>query len=154
MRAQAKPEKTISILFTRRRKILTDGELPKLYLEGRELKREYTTKYLGITLDHKLSWSDHINGKITKAKQYMGACRTSLGGIWGPKPQFIKWLYTGVIRPALTCGSLVWGHRLTAVQTRKLTSLQRSALMQMGLLRKGTWLRTPCLSISTSRRWQ
>ena len=89
-----------------------DEELPKLRLEGRVLERVYETKYLGITLDHKLTWTPHINNKITQAKGFIGAARSSIGKPWGPKPQYVKWLYTAVARPALTYGCLVWGTNL------------------------------------------
>ena len=57
-------EKTVAVLFTRKRKA------PKHFLtfEGKTLEYSPTVTYLGVVLDAKLTWRHHIGEKIKKAK--------------------------------------------------------------------------------------
>ena len=61
------PEKSIAVVFTRRRKV------PPFHLkiDGKEIKFESQVKYLGVTLDSKLHWTPHVNEKILKSKRYL-----------------------------------------------------------------------------------
>ena len=45
------------------------------------------------------------------------------------------WIWTTVVRPAITYGSYVWATRLTRSQKERLNKVQRLALMQMGNFR-------------------
>jgi ribonuclease HI len=126
--------KTAVIIFTRR-KIDLDS-LPCLQLYNTNLVYSTTTKYLGITLDNKASFKPHIQNKLTEAKIKLLQIRNATGKEWGPKPYMSRWLYTGVIRPAITYGCMVW-----AKETRdktfkeKAQKLQRLALLHMAPFR-------------------
>ena len=53
------PTNTVAVLFSKKRK-------PKqkfLKLGGKFIKNVTQVKYLGVTLDRRLSWRDDINGK-------------------------------------------------------------------------------------------
>jgi hypothetical protein len=65
-------------------------------------------KYLGVLIDTKLSWKPHIEEKIKKAKKSLFAARSTIGKIWGPSPKYAKGAYTGIVRPVLSYGSIVW----------------------------------------------
>ena len=53
------PDKTVAMMFSpKKRKILT-----RLYIEGKKLNTVETTRYLGVIIDNKLSWTPHINKK-------------------------------------------------------------------------------------------
>ena len=57
--------KSVAVVFTRRRK----WDLPgPLMLRGQNLKYVKRVKYLGVTLDEKISWVPHIQQKINNAK--------------------------------------------------------------------------------------
>ena len=43
----------------------------------------------------------------------------------------MRWVYTGIIRPKLTYGALVWAHNITAKQHKKLKQLNRLACMSL-----------------------
>ena len=120
------PSKTIAVLFSKKHK-------PKqrfLKLGGKFIKHENKVKYLGITLDRRLSWREHINDKIS-------TCRTILLNITNKyrhtskaKPILMKWIYTGVIKPKLTYACLVWGNKInTKIITQKLNGLNRLACL-------------------------
>ena len=43
----------------------------------------------------------------------------------------MRWVYTGIIRPKLTYGALVWAHNLSSKQHKKLKQLNRIACMSL-----------------------
>ena len=45
---------------------------PPLIFNGRQVKRVSQHKHLGLTLDSKLTFSDHLNTKISKARKGIG----------------------------------------------------------------------------------
>ena len=45
---------------------------------------------------------------------------------FGPKPSLMKWGYTGLVRPVLTYGAVIWGHSaLLKTNIEKLRKLNR-----------------------------
>ena len=86
-------------------------------------------KYLGITLDNKLSWTPHINDKIAKTKKIMVNINNIIKDHWAPQPRILRWAYTAFARPVLTYGALIWGHRAQSrsIQT-KLRTINRLAV--------------------------
>ena len=101
-------EKTIAVIFTRKNKL---PNIAKLKVYGREIKFSPTVKYLGITLDAKLHFTHHILDKCNKAKQLLMLLKHAVGMYWGPPPIQMRWILTGIIRPMLTYGSLVWAQQ-------------------------------------------
>ena len=50
----------------------------------------------------------------------------------GPKPRLMKWIYTGIIRPRLTYGAMIWSHcTKTKLMTKQLYNLNRTACMMI-----------------------
>jgi hypothetical protein len=67
------------------------------------------------------------------------AIRSVVGKSWGPSPECAKWSWTGVIRPALSYGAIVWSRTASqAWAKRKLQQLQRLALSQISHVRPST----------------
>lgn len=63
---------------------------------------------------------------VKKAKLAHWVCRGGFGKTWGLKAKVVYWLYTVVIRPIITCASLIWLPRTILVSSRnQLGSLQR-----------------------------
>jgi hypothetical protein len=128
-------EKTVVMRFTNKRS--SSYQMSKgLKIYGQEIPVSKTTKYLGVTLDDKLSWKPNIENKIKKAKRTLMAIRSVIGKSWGPSPKCAKWSLTGVIWPALTYGAIVWSR--TASQSwakKKLQRLQRMAPSQIAGVR-------------------
>ena len=52
------------------------AEMPVVYIEGKELKREQYLKYLGITFDRSMCGSEHITRTIIKARKGLVALKT------------------------------------------------------------------------------
>ena len=117
------PEKSVAIIFTRRRK-----QPPfNLKIDGKEIPFQQEVKYLGVTLDSKLHWNSHINDKVSKAKKFLAQVANITQRNWGPKPRLMRWAYLGIVRPMLCYGSMIWGHRAPALAA-KLRRVNRMAL--------------------------
>lgn len=140
------PSKSEIIIFTNKRKF--DGfKNPKLF--GREIQRKHQVKYLGVTLDSRLNWSKHIEGKIAKCIRIFWSCRSAIGRTWGLSPKCIKWLYTAIVRPTLAYGAFIWWQGTKSASARmKLNHLQRVASLGItGALRT-----TPQVALDTLLR--
>ena len=85
---------------------------PKLKVSGQPVEFSNTAKYLGVTLDHNLTWSAHLTNQITKGKRYLFMLKKAVLRNWGPKPKFIKWMIDAIFMKRFTYGILVWGHVL------------------------------------------
>ena len=53
--------------------------MPTVSIEGKELQREGTLKYLGITFDRSLCGSEHVSRTIVKARKGLVALKTMAG---------------------------------------------------------------------------
>ncbi|XP_008212142.1 uncharacterized protein LOC103317131 [Nasonia vitripennis] len=85
--------------------------MEKLQLHKVSLKLVKEIKYLGVTLKNRLNWGKHIKDKCEKAIGTFWAYRRAFGNPWGPEPDKVRWLYDAIIKPRLTHGALVWGHK-------------------------------------------
>ena len=89
-------------MFTWHRK----WELPSsLHLDGKPLKLDKATKFLGVDLDSKLNFNEHVKHIAKKATTSLMQCRKAVGPTWGLAPKSCKWIYEKAI---LSYGSLVW----------------------------------------------
>ena len=130
------PTKTNALLITHKRKI-PEIDL-SLHVGGNPIAFTEHTKCLGVTIDNRLSWNPHINAKIKQAKLYLHQMRSSISRVWGPTPEKMLWIWTAVVRPAISYASYIWSTNLTETQKNKLNKIQRMALMQLGNFRPST----------------
>nr|XP_022911150.1 uncharacterized protein LOC111422156 [Onthophagus taurus] len=133
-RLSVNPKKTELILFTRMRKV-GNPRMPSLADTPLVLSKE--VKYLGITLDNKMTWRAHLDNRVKKAYVAFGQCRRAIGKTWGLSPRNALWIYTAVIRPMLTYGAVVWWSKtLQSTSTTALNKVQRLACLYVtGALR-------------------
>ena len=76
----------------------TDRPHPSLNLNGVELDKVSSYPQLGLVLNEKMNWEDHINSPITKANKKMGL----MWKLSNDLPRFaIENIYTSYIRPQL-----------------------------------------------------
>jgi hypothetical protein len=92
------PHKTAIVPFTTRR--ITEG-LGPLTPHGKQLQMLDKVKYLGVTLNSKLNWNQHLQRTIGKAQPTFAIIRSTCGTKWDLRPNMAHWLYTGVIRPSI-----------------------------------------------------
>ena len=110
-----------------------------LTLYGKILKWTNENKYLGIIFDNQLSFKRHIESRIASAKRKLMMLGNVFRNTWGPHPAAARWAYTGIVRPALVYGSIIWADKAQKENIKaKLSSLQRLALLQIAPVRKST----------------
>ena len=129
-------EKTVGMIFTRRHKY----QMPSnhLTLDGEKIRLVEEATYLGLTFTSKLRWGKHIKNKINAAKGKIFKYKGFMKANWGPPQKSMRWLYTGVIRPGITYGCLIWGKAVMNQFQDELRRVQGLALMMQGLFRKNT----------------
>ncbi|XP_073811046.1 uncharacterized protein [Musca autumnalis] len=131
------PSKTELVLFTNKRKV-KPFTLPTL--DGVALKLSLEAKYLDIILDHQLTWKRNVEERAKRGLIALYSCKNSIGKSWGLKPQVIHWIFTAIVRPILTYGSLVWWNALSKTSLlHKINTVQRAA----SLLITGAMKSTP-----------
>ena len=84
----------------------------KLKISGQDIDFSHEVKYLGVTLDSKMTWDINFNNIVKRCKQYIFTLKKAVYKAWGPKPILIKWIYTAIVRPRLTYCSITWSHTL------------------------------------------
>lgn len=88
------PSKTELVVFTRKRDF-TGFKNPIIF--GTALERSQSVKYLGLTIDSKLNWKEHINYRISKCIKVFWCCKRAIGRNWGLSPTNMLWLHKAVI---------------------------------------------------------
>jgi ribonuclease HI len=120
------PTKTTTVLFTRSRRKVKE---PDLWMEGKKLEYSDEMKYLGVTVQKRMSWANHVNERVRKAGKLMNMVRNVIGQKWGLDPDKTLWTHTAIVRPKVSYASMVWAHGIGAVATKKLEQLQRKVLL-------------------------
>ena len=86
--------------------ILKIGELLAIRFDGHTIKRVRKAKYLGIIIDEKLTWEDHIDYISLKIKRNIGIMRRVRGDI--PKTS-LTLLYKTLVEPYFRYCNTTWG---------------------------------------------
>ena len=75
------------------------------YLNDTKLKQKSEIKYLGVTIDNKLSWKSHILNKKKKGTKVLNMIRRNLH--FAPK-EVKETAYMSTVRPIIEYASTVW----------------------------------------------
>ncbi|GBM93759.1 Putative protein in type-1 retrotransposable element R1DM [Araneus ventricosus] len=86
---------------------------------------------LGIVIDNKLTWSEHINSLHGKMLILTSNFNRILKTDWSVNKNLIKTWYLTTIEKALLYGASVWGGALTKTQIKRLHSIQRIFLLKL-----------------------
>ena len=99
-------------------------KLPSLFISDSEIKRITSIKYLGVLIDERLTWKEHITAienKISKNLGLLCRARRVLDSI------ALKNLYLSFIHSYLNYGNIVWAST-SRTKLKKLASKQKQAL--------------------------
>ena len=117
--------KTKIVMFTWNRK----WSIRPINVDGNIIELSPSAKLLGVTLDSKLNFSEHIDNITVKATKYLMQAKKAVGPTWGLTPKVCKWLYTTVVRPLLSYCVSVWVRALdNKCNAKKLERVQARAL--------------------------
>jgi Reverse transcriptase (RNA-dependent DNA polymerase)/Endonuclease-reverse transcriptase len=118
-------EKTEAVLFTRKRALPT----PKLVIGGFRVPFKGSLKYLGVNLDAKLIFHQHIVSSSAKAAKTGEQLARLMPNVGGPKPARRK-LYSAVVHSILLYGAPVWASCLEVERRRKIpAAVQRKCAL-------------------------
>ena len=98
--------KTEFILTGTTQNILKIGDLLAIRVQGHTIKRVYKAKYLGIVIDDKLTWKDHIDHVSLKIKRNLGIMKRVRNN--DPKESLIAF-YKTMVEPYLRYCNSTWG---------------------------------------------
>ena len=90
------------------------------YLDEYTIQQSQSATYLGVTIDQKLKWSEHISSTVSKANTANAFLKRNLSGCSG---KVKKNRYLSMVRPILEYASIVWSphtqcdiHKIEMVQ--------------------------------------
>lgn len=137
------PNKTNMVLFTNKKK--TDGwNSPTIGNVTIPLQSSF--KYLGVTLDQKLNFKEHIKQKCASTTRTFFQTKQAIAGTWGLSPKIVKWLYITVIRPRISYASIIWWDRCILTQAKAiLQKTQRLATVSI----TGAMKTTPTIALDS-----
>ena len=104
---------------------LTDSLPSNIIFYGTPLEEVTNIKFLGITVDNKLSWKSHIDNVCKIVSRNCGVLNKLKSHI---PTNILFMLYSSLILPYLTYGILIWGNTYQ-------TSLDRLLLLQKKCIR-------------------
>ena len=132
------PGKSEAIIFTRKY-MKTRLSPRRLKLNGKCIDYVDVVRYLGVLLDSKLSFRPHLSNKVEKCTTLLNLLNSSMGRFWGIPPMMAVWAWRGVVRPALTFGSFVWGHILDQKWAQeKVAPVQLRAMRMITMFRRSS----------------
>jgi len=121
------PDKTGLVAFARKRKLQGFFE-PQL--SDFKLSLSGSVKYLGVILDSRLTWKEHVEVKVRKVHNLLWACRRACGMGSGLGPKVVHWLYVTIVLSTISFASLVWWSGCQSASTKnKLSKVQRLACL-------------------------
>ena len=115
------PDKCQCLRFTRKRK--HKRKPPAYKLHNHQISNVQEATYLGVTLQHDLSWDQHIKKIVTKANKSLGFLRRNLK-VKSKKQK--QTAYLSIVRPCLEYSSSVWDPN-TQENIKKIEAVQRRA---------------------------
>ena len=105
----------------------------KLKLNNKTLPIVEHTKFLGVTIDNKLSWTPHINSIISKIsvnKNLLAKARHLL------PPKVKKYIYYAHIHSHLNYANTIWSGHMTSKQITALEKIQKHCIRSINNSKK------------------
>lgn len=110
---------------------------PPNYLNFNHKRFPYrnSVKFLGMHLDKKLTWKEHINSIIKRVEKSMNLIKTFSSQKWGADHNITLHMYKTLIRPIFDYGCVLYGNA-SNTHLKKLDTLHNQSLrMCVGFLR-------------------
>ncbi len=116
--------KTIFMVFSRKRREKQD--YPPISVNNTSIMPSRSCSYLGLILDDRLNWREHLAKKCVSSKRLMFTVNKCCRLTWGLSRDKLIVFYKAIFLPKLLYGCLVWGGALRYAWCNKmLRSAQR-----------------------------
>ena len=125
-------EQAQEVIFSRKKNI---GNHPAVFFNNLPINRKSTQKHLGLLLDEKLKFSEHINEKLKKVTKSINLLRKL--NLTLPRSSLLI-IYKSSIRPHLDCGGIVYDQPNNSSLSEKIESLQYNAALAITGAIKGS----------------
>lgn len=109
MAYRSKPGEILAVYFDVKRHSLPPNHRPPTML-GKSIPWQKSTKYLGVTLDQRLSFEPHVKRVTRNARFYLYRLNSMLGRHSKMSLRNKRTLYKVCIRPVMTYASVVFAH--------------------------------------------
>jgi len=76
-----------------------------LKINSQKLPKSESIKYLGVHLDNKLSWKNHVKHTINKVNQRLRLIKRLAGTTWGSTQETMNTTYQTYVKPLMKYGS-------------------------------------------------
>lgn len=103
-RIQINPSKSKNVVFTLRK-----FSYAPVKLNGTIIPLHQSAKYLGITLDAKLNWSEHISAKKAQSSEKLRSLYWILNKNSPVNLETKRLIYMTIVKPIWTYGLIIWG---------------------------------------------
>ena len=117
--------KTRAIIFSKRN--INVGSLQKLTLFGRDIEFSDRITFLGMILDKKLTWGEHIKNLIEKCNKDLNLMRLVSGTTYGADKKILLTLYKALILSKIDYGAQAYNSASKSLLS-KLDIIQNHAL--------------------------
>ena len=110
-------DKSTAMLVNRRKK--KERKDIKIFLNFKQLKQVNKMKYLGIIMDNKFKFNEHITYAAAKCTKLIYSLSKSAKLTWGLRHNVLRTMYEGAILPLLMYGAPVWEDAMKYDHNRK-----------------------------------
>ena len=131
-------EKTVTIKFEKRKK----GEEPQLTLHGSRVQVRESTRYLGLIIDKRPNWKDHVDHLRAKCTSSANLIKHVSHLSWGADRKTLQRLYTTIVQSKLDYGAQVYGASESNV-LKRLGPIQNACLRAI----TGAFRSSPAVSL-------
>ena len=100
---------------------------PCLWLKGELLKYRKTCKFLGVTFDQKLTFTEHVNDIVNRSKKRLNLLKALRGQTWGASPETLLYSYRTFVRPLMDYSCILFSHSSNTL-LKKLQAVETSAI--------------------------
>lgn len=114
MKLQLAPEKTEAVLLTTKRKV---GHV-QFDIQGTAIRPGKALKQLGVWIDTKLNFNEHLDKTVQKAERTMTALAGLMPNIGGPRASKRRVL-TSVVHSQILYAAPIWGKAMQRKEQRK-----------------------------------
>ncbi|KAG8335431.1 hypothetical protein J6590_108203 [Homalodisca vitripennis] len=113
--------------------VLLKGKMvrrPVIEVEGRRIKTDRKTRYLGVEIEEGMKFGEHITRTRQKVLNLMGMIRRYLKAEKGLPDSQMMTIYKGVFEPIMLYGCELWGVDMNRRYVNKIRSMQRSMILR------------------------